>query len=84
MLGRVFWGMAIMSPPLYDIGSVMVAVTLKWSGRSSWAKSVGFCCSSSVGSKSSPNALLGVSLRMVCSSCVSVMKLSWLKTVLRC
>ena len=79
-----FLGMEIISPPLYDIGSVMVAVTLKWSGSNSWAKSVGLCCSSSVGSKSSPNALLRVSLRMVCSSCVSVMKLSWVKIVLRC
>lgn len=75
----VFFGDGNHSPPLYEIGSVMVAVTLKWSGSRSWAKSVGFCCNSSVGSKSSPNALLGVSLRMVCSSCVRVMKLSCVK-----
>ena len=74
-----FLGMEIISPPLYEIGSVMVAVTLKWSGSRSCAKSVAFCCSSSVGSRSSPNALLGVSLRMVCSSCVRVMKLSCVK-----
>ena len=74
-----FFGMEIISPPLYEIGSVIVAVVLKWSGSRSWAKSVAFCCSSSVGSRSSPNASLGVSLRMVCSSCVSVMKLSCVK-----
>ena len=71
-----FFGMEIISPPLCEIGSVMVAVVLKWSGSRSWANNVAFCCSSSVGSKSSPNALLGVSLRIVCSSCVKVMKLS--------
>ena len=43
MCGRVFFGMEIISPPLYEIGSVMVAVTLKWSGSNSCANSVGFC-----------------------------------------
>ena len=61
-MGSCFLGIAIISPPLYVIGSVVVAVTLKCSGKSSWAKSVGFFCSSSVGMRSSPNALLGVSL----------------------